>query len=622
VLVTAESRERFNVTPEALWPFVADTERLNRALGLLPVHYQATEIAGQPTLLGEYRLAGARLARWIEHPFDWEEPYRHSVRREYLGGPLREAVIGVELAPAGGGTDVRPWIRIEATNVLGAILARRVAAPRWTQGLLRQCRHFEQYLLGGASTPFPQLTSPGGVATERLQALAGALERAGKPPELVERLRRLLADSPDPDVTSMRPFELADRWEADRRAVLALCLHATVVGLLELSWHVLCPNCRVSKARYRRLQALEPAVHCETCQINFDVDFGQLVEVRFDPSPAVRQVSGETFCLAGPWNSPHVLAQATLAPGEQRTLSARLEPGVYRLRTLRGRSAELRAREGAAATLTFVVDERDLAPGAGELGAGPVELTVANRGDDEATLMLEDGAWLDTVATGAIVGTVPEFRTLFSADVLAPGLEVRTKRLAFLFTDLAGSTAMYERIGEARAFRLVQDHFQILHDAIAAHNGAVVKTIGDAVMGVFPTGADALAAAVAIQRDIRALDGGGAVDPTALVRIGVHEGPCVAVTLNDRLDYFGTTVNTAARIEHESRGGAIVASGAVYQDCATADRLRGLAVDTERFEATLRGLSEPIELYHVRPRWDATPASAPATAEPSPLPAG
>ena len=120
--------------------------------------------------------------------------------------------------------------------------------------------------------------------------------------------------------------------------------------------------------------------------------------------------------------------------------------------------------------------------------------------------MLEDGAWLDTVATGAIVGTMPEFRTLFSADVLAPGSGVRTKRLAFLFTDLAGSTAMYERIGEARAFRLVQEHFQILTEAVSAHNGAVVKTIGDAVMAVFPTGADALAAAVAIQRDIRALE--------------------------------------------------------------------------------------------------------------------
>jgi adenylate cyclase len=621
VLIAAESRGHFNVTPEALWPFVADTERLNRALRLLPVRYELTELDGKPVLLGEYRVAGVRAARWVEHPFEWEEPYRHSVRRAYLGGLLREAVIGVELTPAGGGTDVRPWIRIDARNALAAVLARRVAAPRWTEGLLRQCRHFERYLLGRSSSPFPQLAPQGGVATDRLKALASALERAGKSPDLVERLRRELSEAPDPDVTNMRPFELADRWRADRRAVLSLFLHATVVGLLEMRWHVLCPNCRVSKVSYRRLQALEPAVHCETCQINFDVDFDQLVEVRFDPTPAVRQVAGETFCLAGPWNSPHVVAQATLAPGEQRTLNARLEAGPYRLRTLRGRSAAVRAGAAGPESVSFAVDEHGLSPAATDVAVGSVEVTVENRGAAEWTVMLEDAAWLDTVATGAIVGTVPEFRTLFSADVLAPGLEVRTKRLAFLFTDLAGSTAMYERIGEARAFRLVQEHFQILSEAVGAHNGAVVKTIGDAVMAVFPTGADALEAAVAIQRDIRALDGGGAVDPTRLVRVGVHEGPCVAVTLNDRLDYFGTTVNTAARIEHESRGGEIVASGAVYRDCIAADRLGRLAVETEGFEATLRGLSEPIDLYRVRPRWDAATESSAATSATNPLPA-
>ena len=86
VLITAESRERFSVTAEALWPFVADTERLNRALGLLPVRYSSSEIQGKPVLLGEYRVPGVRLARWIEHPFDSEE-FRtgSSVRREYLG---------------------------------------------------------------------------------------------------------------------------------------------------------------------------------------------------------------------------------------------------------------------------------------------------------------------------------------------------------------------------------------------------------------------------------------------------------------------------------------------------------------------------------------------------------
>src|SRR5439155_10605793 len=131
--------------------------------------------------------------------------------------------------------------------------------------------------------------------------------------------------------------------------------------------------------------------------------------------------------------------------------------------------------------------------------------------------------------------------------------------------DLTGSTALYQAIGQARAFRLVQDHFRMLGSAISANGNAVVKTIGDAVMATFPSGADALAAALQIQVDIRELQAPNGVDVAHLVKIGLHQGACVAVNLNERLDYFGTTVNTAARIEHECRGGQIVASLAACQ---------------------------------------------------------
>jgi adenylate cyclase len=228
-----------------------------------------------------------------------------------------------------------------------------------------------------------------------------------------------------------------------------------------------------------------------------------------------------------------------------------------------------------------------------------VQITVENLGSDDAAVTLEDLAWIDTAATAAVVGTVPAFRTLFSAEVLAPGLEVRIERLAFLFTDLAGSTALYERVGETRAYRLVQEHFRLLDRAVVACRGAVVKTIGDAVMAVFPTGQDALAAAVEIQHSILGLEGEGHVDPSRLVRVGVHEGPCVAVTLNGRLDYFGTTVNLAARIEHESDGGEIVASADLYEGARASPLAQSLPVRADPFLAQLRGISAPTRLYRI-----------------------
>jgi class 3 adenylate cyclase len=194
-----------------------------------------------------------------------------------------------------------------------------------------------------------------------------------------------------------------------------------------------------------------------------------------------------------------------------------------------------------------------------------------------------------------------EFRDLFSSEVLSPGLQLSIATLAFMFTDLTGSTAMYQAVGQARAFRLVQDHFQVLGTAISRHHGALVKTIGDAVMATFSSGADALAAAFEIQRDIRSLQAPEGIDPGHLVKIGLHQGPCLAVNLNDRLDYFGTTVNAAARIEHECHGGEIVASLAVCRSDEAARRLAESGAERQEELVHLRGISEALPVYRIKP---------------------
>lgn len=213
--------------------------------------------------------------------------------------------------------------------------------------------------------------------------------------------------------------------------------------------------------------------------------------------------------------------------------------------------------------------------------------------------MLENPGWPDTAATASVVGTIQEFRDLFDSQVLSPGLQLAIQRLAFLFTDLTGSTALYQKIGQARAFRLVQDHFAILFAAVTANNGAVVKTIGDAVMGTFPSGAEAVAAALQMQREIKELDTGGEVDPTRLLKVGIHEGPCIAVTANGRLDYFGTTINTAARVEHECHGGQIVMTAEVQSDPAVRTVLSAAGVEPTVDLAQLRGIDEPVRLFRL-----------------------
>ena len=188
------------------------------------------------------------------------------------------------------------------------------------------------------------------------------------------------------------------------------------------------------------------------------------------------------------------------------------------------------------------------------------------------------------------------FRDLFSDQVLRPGDEVGIDQVSLLFTDLKGSTALYERIGDAAAYNLVRHHFAFLAEIVRLEDGAIVKTIGDAVMAVFRDPGAAMRAALAIQAriaDFNAERGDGGI----VIKVGLHAGPCIAVTLNDRLDYFGTTVNLAARLQQQSGGGDIVLSETLAAD----PEVEALIAPKEpRCETTsVKGFAKPVPFRRI-----------------------
>ncbi|MBI3977773.1 MAG: adenylate/guanylate cyclase domain-containing protein [Chloroflexi bacterium] len=602
--IRTEAAADLGVAPEQLWPLVADTGRLNEAVGLPPVHFRAIPRPdGGAQIVGEYRLLGVPFLRWLEHPFRWDRARRYSVERDYDWGPIRRFHGGTDLSPSAGGSRVVVWVELTPRSVFGAALARWLLGPRSVRSALRQYRRFDRYLQGKASDPFPHLKRSG-AAVARIGALCAGLVSAGHDAGIVQRLGRHLAEAHDDEIVHMRPFELADRWAADRRQTLVAFLQATTAGLLRMTWEVLCPTCRVAKVEHASLRDLAAHAHCDVCNRTFDVDFDRLVEVRFHPAPGIRRVDLDEYCAGGPMNAPHRVGQVELLPGETQTLQLTLHPGVYWLHSPQAHGLlDLRVT-GAAGGSMVDVDLLPLAvePGEATVAAGDVSLRIANRLESPALVGVDRSEWAATAATAALVSTIQEFRDLFSSEVLSPDVQLAIQSLAFLFTDIMGSTALYQQLGEARAFRLVQDHFRILRDAIQRHEGAVVKTIGDAVMAVFPAAGAAVAAALDVQRDIRALDSGGAVDPAGLVKVGLHQGPCYAVTLNGRLDYFGTTVNVAARAQHESKGGQIVVTEAAYADPEARRLLAQAAVPIEPFEVRLRGIAEPHRLHRITAR--------------------
>ena len=191
-----------------------------------------------------------------------------------------------------------------------------------------------------------------------------------------------------------------------------------------------------------------------------------------------------------------------------------------------------------------------------ELRPGPLRLSLDNRTSGRVL----PGVWVVNDAMNAVAGkrrpfltakrllSNQTFRDIYRTDTLDVDQRLKITNLTFLFTDLKGSTELYERVGDLVAFDLVREHFRALHEIVAAEGGAVVKTIGDAVMATFLTPDHALAAALRMREAMRPLNEAHG-NEDLLLKIGIHEGPCLAVSLNERQDYFGQTVNIASRVQ-------------------------------------------------------------------------
>ncbi len=595
----------FQATPEQLWPFVADTNRFNRDTKVPPL-----EIDG-----GQKRMPNARRRvrlsiygmpiEWEEQPFEWVKPFRFGVERVYSKGPMARMKALAELTPIdGGGTKLTYQLWATPRNIIGLVAIplqiRLMTAPRFRST-------FKQYAelatVTGLRPVLLDTNTSYDLDQPRLSALKQKLtgsfekERLESSLRIANRLSEFIQTADDFAVARIRAYQLADDWQEDRRAVLEVCLLATRAGILDLQWDLLCPMCRGAKVSESSLKEISSGVHCDTCRIDFTATFDRYVELTFRTNAAVRRVDVTEYCIGSPERTPHVVAQQLLKPGEVRKLSLPLERGNYRLRTVElpgalpvtvspdgGQSARVVANDTGLNDEPLRIAEH-------------CELDLVNETSAEQLFILERTAWTDQATTAAEVTALQVFRDLFSSEALRPGEQISVGTLTVLFTDLKNSTRLYREIGDATAFGRVMNHFDVLRKAITEQDGAIVKTIGDAVMAVFRRPVAAVLAVRQAQKELASPKDGNPL----MLKAGIHTGPCIAVTLNDRLDYFGSTVNLAARLEGLSSGLDIVISGTMYEDPEFAQLLEAGKFAPEAFDMAVKGFdNERFELWRVR----------------------
>ncbi|MEQ1920263.1 MAG: DUF5939 domain-containing protein, partial [Elusimicrobiota bacterium] len=445
--VRLENTFHLSSTPAALWPLVSNTDRLNRALGM-PENISSGSNPVDYTQEISANLFGLPL-RWKEAPFDYVDARPYEVIREFHTGPFTRFQGGLRMAAEGGGTSVTLYGAFTPRWSWARPLVRAFAGKAMAdmKGIYHRIDESIQKI-GSFPAP-PRTVTP--VDEDQYAARAGALraERVDKP--AAERLITHIKESSDDELRGMRPFELADRWGLPRVAALGACLHATKAGLLDLKWEVLCPNCAAPKETLAKLSELKSTSHCGSCDIDYGVDFGSSVELRFSVHPSVRDAQGAVFCAGSPVHSRHAAAQLRLDGITARPVDIELESRSYTVRFLQmKRTVQLRPSLSGPAAISIdlarTVDGDEIAfkPGLVRIVFQPTL--------EPALVRIENESWKGAAASASLVTMMQEFRDLFSSEVLAPGMDIGIKNLALLFTDLKGSTAMYERVGDATAY--------------------------------------------------------------------------------------------------------------------------------------------------------------------------
>ncbi len=581
-----------------VWPLITDTDRANRLLMSSGAVYKPIEKDAKSSarFVVEAKAGGFTMS-YEEAPFEWTLNKSFSVYRKMRSGPLRSYTFGLKLDPApDGGTRVTYRLELEPRHWLLKPVAE-IQGKRIVANMSKLAESIDAHLRDKAPSPFLKPTSPAN--EERLDFAERELMKRDLDRKVIKTIIELIRNGPDADLVRIRPFELAHEHGLDQREMLRALLHAVTLGLVELRWALVCPSCRTANDQVLSLSEVGDASHCQLCDLSYGIELDRAVEATFVPHPSVREVTNQMFCIGGPWRTPHVVVQSVVDEKKTRALEAPSEAGRYRLFARGGAiaSIEVGGEDAPKETRVKLVNGDTFVPSELAIAAGG-SVIVENATAEPLHVKIERLGYASLAATAHIVTTMSEFRRFFSKDLLKPSTPLKVASCAILFSDLTGSTALYTRAGDAAAFRLVDDHFDVLRKVIDAHGGAVVKTMGDAIMAAFIEPIGCVRAAIACLHAFETFRVDADNGELTGIKLGLFAGPCYVVTANDAIDYFGQTVNCASRVQHCAESGEIVFEEEVWERLPAADKAKLHLVAP--LTTTVKGVEHPLRLVRTK----------------------
>jgi class 3 adenylate cyclase len=445
----------------------------------------------------------------------------------------------------------------------------------------------------------------------------------------------ILQSLDDWDLRRINPLQFAEKHGLAAQDTLDLFIHATQLGLFSFSWNLICPYCGSSQHSYSSINDVERnSFFCAVCNAHNPSTLDDYLEVAFTIDPEIhalqlnpyadqasyfRYFFSANFVRSDEFTAfmaPRYRGFYLVNPGEPVIASLQAEAGqLYRLISVGINSAQfiyVDDQPSAVQTLQTDISAEGFTPKELHVHPGQLNIKISNwleqpvgvtitHTDFEAMgkVLTEHPPRLRPFLSGKMLLNNQTFRDLFPIQNLIPDLKLNVRSLTILFTDLKRSTDLYDRIGDVDAYYLIQNHFDVLIQVVRQNSGAVIKTMGDAVMATFSTPLQGVQASFDMLQGIAQLNERLGKKELGL-KIGLHAGPALVVNSDGRLDYFGQSVNIAARVQGLADAGEICLTDAIYEFPEVQNRLAPAVRAPERFMANLKGVGESKIVYRVK----------------------
>lgn len=507
------------VFPHEIWPYLIDTSRMNKDLGFPPRE--------EKEINGENHVSTVTLGRkeeWIEKPWIWIFEKEVQNHRIFLKGWMAEqrGVFTVEPAPDNK-TIVSVYFRWAFHNPLNRALFSLVP-----DALGKKFQSFfdEKFKV---------------ILQERRQAINDGRK---KDPVMdpYQEVRDYILGADPLDLDRLHVKDLSKKLNIPMDLVIDVCVRLVKEGLLTLTWDIVCPHCRGVKVKNNSLSSINEPNSCEPCGITFNLEAEQAIEVVFHVSPKLREIQNVVYCAAEPAKKKHIKLNQEIKADEFKEFRLTLTPGTYNLRAKKSKGLITVHVEESSTEIDMSWDGLETK----KVRVRPsFTLKIWNKTKEDDLYTFEEAWWFNDRLLAGEALSHPHLREIFSEDHISVGMKLNIGSQVILFTDIVGSTPFYKTLGDAVALKVVQSHYKEVSDIITNNGGVVVKYIGDAIMAAFIDIEKAMQCAVGIQAAFNKARN----DVPIKLRVSLHEGKVLAANMNVGIDYFGNTVNEAAKIQ-------------------------------------------------------------------------